>query len=209
LACNGTETCNTTTGCTNPADVNCGDHGVCVETPVPGECDCDIGYTGTACGECDTAGGYIPSNATPGDCVDDPCDPEACNDHGTCSVSPTDEAVCACEDGHTGDHCETALPPEISGLGIDCSSTGGYCTTLETYPVSWNFEYATSFDTSLELISGSTTLGTLAPASGALTGTSKTINYTLGNSGPATVRLNVTTHGPGGDTSQYIDIVYY
>jgi len=99
--------------------------------------------------------------------------------------------------------------PEISGLGIDCSIHGGYCTTGETYPVSWNFENAISFDTQLELISGSTTLGVVEPASGILTGNNKMINYTLGNSGPATVRLTVTTYGPGGDASQSIDINYY
>ena len=189
------------------------------------ECgDCPTGYVGD--GEictCDIAGGYIEYPASSGICIDDPCDPDPCNGHATsCDVNGSSDFTCNCDTNYDGATCDTCavgyedypactvIPaPVISGLAIDCSVHLGFCSTGWTYPVSWNFTDATSFDTALELISGSTTLGFVDPASGALSVSPKTVDYTLGNQSPSTVRLTVTVYGSGGEDSDYIDIDYY
>lgn len=167
---------------------------------------CSAGWTGTDCN-------------TP--VVTDPCAGITCSNHGTCGAG-----ICSCSTGYTGGTCNTCaagyqgyptcvpIPPPaptISGLAIDCSSTGGECGGGLTYPVSWSFTNATSFTTSMTKVSGCTsTNGVLSPSSGTLTGSNTTINYTLGDCGPSTVSITVTVTGPSGQaTSPPLNVIYF
>ncbi len=114
-------------GCTLPdpcANVSCGDHATC--DPESGECACDEGYTGDSCDACDTTAGYVASNATPGDCLPDPCAGQTCTDHGLCRVDTDDTPWCDCSTGYAGltcDTCDTANGyleiPAGSGTCVD------------------------------------------------------------------------------------------
>ncbi len=83
---------------------DCG-HGTCTVVNSQPTCTCDTGYTGTNCGTCDAANHYIASNANPGTCILDPCRNQTCSNHGTCSLSATDTAVCTCATGYAGTTC--------------------------------------------------------------------------------------------------------
>lgn len=79
---------------------------------------CQTGYAGADCASCAT--GTYEHPAGSGVCVDDPCLPDPCNGHGTCS-NATGAAVCtcsshwaaptcaACQPGYTGTDCETNI----------------------------------------------------------------------------------------------------
>jgi len=164
----------------------------------------------TNCTTC--LGGWMGSDCN----TVDVCYGQTCSGHGSCQYPGGN---CSCNTGYTGATCNacafgygplypTCNPvPTISGLAIDCSSTGGYCYSAGTYPVSWNFTNATSFNTQLQLVSGSATdAGSVSPASGSLSGSSKTISWTLGDPAPAVGRLTVTVSGPGGNASASIDV---
>jgi hypothetical protein len=103
--------------------VDCSNHGSCVN----GACNCDTGYAGTDCAECDT--GYELSG---GRCVvvTDSCDGVDCSGHGSCV-----NGACNCDTGYAGADCaECDTGYELSGGrcvvatdscdGVDCSGHG-------------------------------------------------------------------------------------
>ncbi len=90
----------------NPcAGQTCSGHGTCSVVNDAPSCACTTGYTGPLCAGCDTAGGYVASNATPGTCILDPCAGNTCSGHGTCGINAADAPVCACATGYTGANC--------------------------------------------------------------------------------------------------------
>ncbi len=89
-------TCTKQTTC--DPETTCAGHGTCTGTGL--ECDCDDGYDGENCDECDN--GWVPQGD---DCVPDvppdPCDPNPCGaepDRSRC-VAESGAAVCACDAG--------------------------------------------------------------------------------------------------------------
>ena len=71
--------------------IDCSGHGTCSG----GTCNCDIGYAGADCDQCDV--GYIGYP----NCQPDPCAGITCSYHGVCSGG-----VCTCDTGYAGDNCE-------------------------------------------------------------------------------------------------------
>ena len=126
-----------------PCDAN--GASACVNSSGSYSCTCNMGYQGMNCDGC--AAGFIMSNATPGTCVDDPCDPTPCTGSSTCSVNAMDQSVCTetCDDGinnqdETDTDCGgTMCPTCADGLmcidDTDCTSgicpfTNGICGLL-------------------------------------------------------------------------------
>ncbi|MCP4603977.1 MAG: hypothetical protein GY847_26225 [Proteobacteria bacterium] len=118
--------CDMDTTCT---ESTCGDHGTgCIvveEVPV---CSCQTGWDPeTFCSTC--ADGY---HTVGEDCViDEVCDNEgedhSCNNHGTCST-PEGVIVCACDDGYTGDKCDTCDTDYTDcGAGLCCDDSTHVC----------------------------------------------------------------------------------
>ncbi len=89
------------------AGQTCNGHGTCGVVNDAASCTCSAGYTGTLCAACDTANGYVASNATPGTCILNPCAGNTCSGHGTCGIDSADAPVCACTTGYTGTACDT------------------------------------------------------------------------------------------------------
>jgi len=131
-------------------NVDCNDHGECIEVEGEGVCNCDIGYDPlTDCGTCAT--GYVDNPLSPGECILDPCDGITCSGNGTCDVLGPISYECncdndnlnvaddcaTCETGYanypTCDTCDTGYTewPLLSGIcivdlcdGVTCSGNG-------------------------------------------------------------------------------------
>lgn len=130
----------------NPcAGQTCSGHGTCSVDNDAASCACATGYTGPLCAACDTAGGYVASNAVPGTCILNPCAGNTCSGHGTCGLDPADAPVCACATGYTGANCSacdtandyiaSTLAPGTCILN-PCPTTGacsghGTCTVVD------------------------------------------------------------------------------
>jgi len=184
--------------------VACSGHGTC--KPADGSCQCNTGYSGATCNAC--ASGYLGYP----NCADDPCDPDPCNGHGSCSGG-----LCSCDTGYTGincDACDTgygpAFPtcnpvPTISGLSIDCSSTGGWCGAGGfNYPVTFTATNAYSCSATSEVLPPG--IGTPGSVSACVTtGNSGSLTFTTGDMGGDFIRITVTVYGPGGQDSAYVD----
>lgn len=99
---------NTTDLC---ADVDCGNHGSCVEAD--GTCACDTGYAGAACDECAT--GYVQVGT---DCVLGCTDATDCDDGVACNGDETCSAAGLCEDGTPVDCLETETCTEPDGTCV-------------------------------------------------------------------------------------------
>ena len=138
LACNGAEACIPATGCTNPPDVNCGDHGACAEPA--GTCDCDEGIAGDACDQCDTVNGY---EGTFPDCEKNLChdvtcpdDSNVCNGNEVCNPG-TGECVhenpLVCDNSDVCDGAETCDPVAgcQPGTPLTCNDNNA-CNGVET-----------------------------------------------------------------------------
>ena len=123
----------------------CNGHGACDDTGGTVTCDCDTGYTGEFCAACDTANGYGPDPLNPGTCVQNPCFPDPCYGHGTCSLVDS-LPVCDCETGYAGGNCNRCDTdagyqddPENPGscilsvcFGYDCGN--GTCSVVGGNP---------------------------------------------------------------------------
>jgi EGF-like domain/Laminin EGF domain len=123
----------------------CSDHGACRSVGEALVCECDRGYVGEHCTECDA---YYHRNAVD-DCVpDEICSASTCNKRGACSVQEG-KAVCACDAGYTGVRCTTCSPghhrddddacvvddtcQSIAHAGVvDFDALAGYPTTTNT-----------------------------------------------------------------------------
>jgi hypothetical protein len=93
------------------AEVDCGDHGTCLEAD--GTCDCASGWAGAACDECAT--GYVLVGAG---CVPRCTDASDCDDGLACNGTETCNAAGRCEDG-MGVHClETESCLEAAGTCV-------------------------------------------------------------------------------------------
>jgi hypothetical protein len=93
--------------CALSCDENtCNDHGTCDDDSGTRVCTCEEEYDGDFCDGCDEGGGYQDNDG------DDICTPsctnpeDPCNEHGTCDDS-SGTAECDCDDGYTGDACES------------------------------------------------------------------------------------------------------
>ncbi len=75
----------------------CHGHGTC--DPADGSCECDNEFMNSTCGACATGYTGYP------DCVEDPCYPDPCNDHGVCT-SEGEDIACTCAEGYGGDWCD-------------------------------------------------------------------------------------------------------
>ncbi len=82
----------------------CNGHGTCDDTGGVVTCDCEAGYIGDFCDACDAANGYGEDPENPGDCIQNPCIPDPCYGHGTCSVEGG-LPLCDCDEGYTGGNC--------------------------------------------------------------------------------------------------------
>jgi CubicO group peptidase (beta-lactamase class C family) len=81
-------------------ELDCGDHGRCIEGEGLALCDCDDGYVGEACTGC--APGY---EAQRGGCaLTASCDRDQCSGRGTC-VQGRDGLQCECQAGVAGPRC--------------------------------------------------------------------------------------------------------
>ncbi len=105
----------------------CSGHGTCDDTTGVTICTCDEGYTGVRCESC--APGYHDEE---GVCVTDQvCQGNTCSGHGTCDDS-TWVTICTCDEGYTGDHCETCAAgyQDNDGDGTclaNCATSGLNC----------------------------------------------------------------------------------
>ncbi len=173
--CNGVETCNPDDGDCEPGTApTCDDGNVCTDdacAPASGcthannsvvcheaRCEAGILYGAIAC-----SNGSCPAQVATGICGDDPCDPDPCNGHGTCTVSSGGAAVCTCAAhfaGTTCNACKTgyvtypacatcdttahyvADPVHVGDciedpcFGVDCSSLADACNATGTAVVS-------------------------------------------------------------------------
>ncbi|MBN2496619.1 MAG: hypothetical protein JXR96_18665 [Deltaproteobacteria bacterium] len=110
---------------------SCSGHGECTAVDGAPACSCAEGYAGQTCGEC--AEGY-QDNDQDGICQGDCSQMVTCG-HGTCSDA-SGTAVCACDPGYTGLHCEGCAngfqdndldgvcQPDCATSGLDCGSHG-------------------------------------------------------------------------------------
>ncbi len=126
----------------DPCDnVFCGERGVC--NPETGACDCETGYSGDSCEECDTGYFFHQDECIPGECAkDSDCDDgnacnglETCNENNECvSGHPVDcgenahcvdpEGTCECNDGFVKENglCISALITDFEDLSLDPES---------------------------------------------------------------------------------------
>lgn len=88
--------------------LDCGGHGDCADGSGSAECDCDTGYAGQLCGQCDT--GY-QDNDSNGSCLLD-CSSLDCGDHGSCDDS-VGHAVCVCDVWWGGIGCVINLVGQV------------------------------------------------------------------------------------------------
>jgi len=111
------------------------------------------------------------------------------------------------EGSKTDVEVQMAPAPTISNLAIDCSSTGICLGGGFVYPLSFDVSNATSYSTTVELLSGvGTTAGSLDVPSGAISGNGTVnLNYTSGNGGSDTIRITITTDGPGGQKAEILE----
>jgi len=78
-------------------------HGNCVDPLNLPDCECDEGYAGTACDQCDE--GYVLDGTDGLRCVlDASCDEDPCGEHGVCRTEGAGVA-CTCDDGWDGNLC--------------------------------------------------------------------------------------------------------
>lgn len=111
----------------------CSNHGTC--QPSDGSCLCDGNIGGTTCEKCKTGFVNYPT------CVDDECDPNPCLNSGTCSLSTSFKAVCACAGNYNpADKCATCLlgwgPPNCTVQNLcygkpPCADDGNKCNGAE------------------------------------------------------------------------------
>lgn len=94
--------------CVNPCEFDsCNQNGDCEPTgPDTFTCDCNTGYSGPNCSDCDT--GYADNPLNPSECIDDPCLPDPCNGHAnSCTVNGPSSYTCNCENNYDGSTCNT------------------------------------------------------------------------------------------------------
>lgn len=97
---------------------DCSGHGVCED----GVCQCHTGYAGDACDEC--AAGYMfdrLDESIESSCVDNPCEPDICSGHGTCSF------VYTLQDGIAAKLVQSTIRDVRSGEIVPSSIGGGVC----------------------------------------------------------------------------------
>ncbi|MBU1683002.1 hypothetical protein KJ742_03580 [Patescibacteria group bacterium] len=93
--------------------------------------------------------------------------------------------------------------PSISGLNIECGEWG--CLSGgETYPITFDVTDATNCSTSVELVSGLGTTGSVSNVT--IDENSGYLEYTTGSSAYDVVRITVEATGPSGNYSDFIDI---
>jgi predicted outer membrane repeat protein len=131
----------------------CNGRGTCSNSGNVAACDCSTGYTDASkCVACDT--GYFEYPTSSGTCVDDPCLPDPCNGHGSCS-NASNAAACTCSAGYTlassCGECDTGYIeyPADSGTCIDdpcvpdaCNGHGTCDSTTGTAACSCEDGYA-------------------------------------------------------------------
>lgn len=110
---------------------SCNMHGTCDDTGGVVACQCDEGFAGESCSECDALGGYHPDGA--GGCTTDPCLPNPCSESNknACTANGT-SYTCSCNPGFhlEGNNCvvdEVCENGSCSGNGA-CSDVGGVVT---------------------------------------------------------------------------------
>ncbi len=96
--------------------------------------------------------------------------------------------------------------PVISRLKVDCSETYDICFAggANTYPVTFQVQYADGCTAELEVIVGYGTTGSTSAV--VLDGTDGSFEYTTGSQGGNTVRITVICTGSGGSDSAYKDV---
>jgi cysteine-rich repeat protein len=124
---------------TKPAGSVCTKTSGCI--PTCGDKKCGDNGCGGTCGTCDS--GSVCSAA--GSCVDDPCQPDPCNGHGSCNAQT---GACTCTAKYAGtacDQCATGLNsyPTCSGADLcagdpcnghgSCNAQTGACTCTAKY----------------------------------------------------------------------------
>lgn len=82
---------------------------------------CAEGYAGEECAQC--APGFWVDPLGSGDCVVDPCQPDPCSGHGTCSRPGAGLFACSCEGHFDGERCD-ACAPGYAGEGCDGCAPG-------------------------------------------------------------------------------------
>ncbi len=96
----------------------CSGNGTCDDSSGAAICTCDEGYSGERCAEC--APGYHDEGDV---CVaDEVCLANTCSGHGICDDT-TGVAICTCDVGYVGAHCETC------DMGYQDNDGDGTCLT--------------------------------------------------------------------------------
>ncbi|MBN2715007.1 MAG: hypothetical protein JXX14_04075, partial [Deltaproteobacteria bacterium] len=120
--------------------LECGSHGDCTDASGVAICDCSGQWSGASCEVC-PEGNHLVG----GDCViNDTCEPDSCNGHGTCTVpADTGEVACDCDDGwmddfygspcavcasgyqntYSADDCQPTCATAVAA-GMDCGDNG-------------------------------------------------------------------------------------
>jgi len=93
--------------------------------------------------------------------------------------------------------------PSINGLSVECGEWG--CLSAgEIYPVTFDVTDATNGSASVELISGLGTAGSVSNVT--IDGDAGYLEYTSGSTAGDVIRITVEATGPGGNSSNSIDI---
>uniref|UniRef100_A0A8C9QRV1 Stabilin-2 n=1 Tax=Spermophilus dauricus TaxID=99837 RepID=A0A8C9QRV1_SPEDA len=113
--------------CPGGPDTPCNNRGVCLEEySATGQCQCNIGFNGTACELC-WPGRFGPE-----------CQPCSCSEHGRCDDGNAGSGQCVCEPGWTGRFCN--IQAELAPVCTPPCSAHATCVENNTCECDLGYE---------------------------------------------------------------------